>query len=121
MQYMMSNNILDVTCEQTANVSRAVAFWNYWDHEHLDIIHDSYEESNIMYDRDNFIFRVDKIRIHVPFLPFIRLTTPIFMVQHDDNTLYTFAVHLGIVSKTTITIKEIMVDRCKITMRYQFD
>jgi hypothetical protein len=118
---MMKNNILDVTCKKTVNVSMAVALWNYWDHEHLDVVHEGYKESNIMYDRDNFMFRVDEIRIPVPFIPFLKLTTPIFMVQDDANTLYTFAVQLGIVSKTTIVIEELEIDKCAITMRYQFD
>jgi hypothetical protein len=71
----MKNNILDVTCKKTVNVSTAVALWNYWDHEHLDVVHKGYKESNIMYERDDFMLRVDEISIPVPFIPFFKLTT----------------------------------------------
>ena len=42
----------------------------------------------------------------MPILGFLSMKTPIFMVQHDENTLFTYAIQLGIVSKTTISIKE---------------
>jgi hypothetical protein len=118
MLSVMSNNILDITCEQVANISRAVALWNYWDHEHLDTVHEGYKKSDIMYENTNFMFRVDKVSVPVPF---IRLTTPIFQVQHDAETMYTFAVQFGVTSKTTIKIEEIKPNKCKFIMRYQFD
>jgi hypothetical protein len=117
----MNSNSLDITFDYILNVSKAVVIWNYWDHEHLDVIHDGYESSDIMYDRDDFLFRVDTIKVPIPFFPFVKLTTPVFMVQHDANTLFTFAVQLGIVSKTTITTKELDVDKCTVKIRYQFE
>ena len=43
------------------------------------------------------------------------------MVQEDENTLYTYAVQMGIVSKTTIKIEEIKKDYCHFTMNYKFE
>ena len=114
----MNKNILEISIIKEINCSKEVAFWNYWDHEHLDIIHNNYKKSDILYDDKNFLFRIDEIKI--PLIPFLKLNTPIFMVQHDENTLYTYALQFGIVSKTTITIISTGVAKCKINMNYKF-
>ena len=62
------------------------------------------------------MFRVDNIKVPFPFLKFL---TPVFMVQHDENTLLTYAIQLGIVSKTTITINSITNSSCQIIMNYK--
>ena len=114
---MKKNNVLEVEIRKNINCSKDVALWNYWDHEHLDVVHDGYKESDILYDNNNFMFRVDNIKI--PF-PFIKLQTPLFMVQHDENTLYVYAIQIGIISKTTISIKSLTASSCEITMNYKF-
>ena len=43
------------------------------------------------------------------------------MVQHDENTLYIFAVRFGILSKTKIHVLELDNEQCKITMNYKFE
>ena len=112
------NHLLEVEIEKIINCSKSVAFWNYWNHEHLDKIHKGYTKSDIMYDSDNFLFRIDRIRI--PIFSFMSIKTPIFMVQHDENTLFTYAIQYGFESKTTITIEEIDKNNCKINMNYKF-
>ena len=114
---MNKTNILEVEIQKNINCSKEVAFWNYWDHEHLDVVHSGYTKSDILYDKNNFMFRTDKVKI--PFT-FFKLLTPIFMVQHDENTLYTYAVQLGIISKTTITINSITETSCRVIMNYKF-
>ncbi|SVE14742.1 uncharacterized protein METZ01_LOCUS467596, partial [marine metagenome] len=99
------NHLLEINIEKEINCSKSVAFWNYWDHEHLDVVHGAYQKSDIMYDRDNFLFRIDRIKI--PVFSFISIKTPIFMVQHDENTLFTYAIQFGLESKRTIKIEEI--------------
>ena len=111
-------NILEVDIIKDVDCSSNVAFWNYWDHEHLDVVHDGYNESNILYDSKNFLFRIDSISI--PLIPFIKSTTPIFMVQHNDKTLYSFACQFGILSKTTIKIESLERAKCSIHMNYKF-
>ena len=99
------NNLLDLTFKRKINCSAEVAWWNYWDHEHLDVVHKAYKKSDILYDDKNFMFRVDEIKI--PIIPFLKFKTPLFMVQHDKNTLFGFAIQFGILSKTTIKILSI--------------
>jgi hypothetical protein len=110
--------ILDLSFKKKINCSKDVAWWNYWDHEHLDVVHNGYQRSDIMYDKNNFLFRVDKIK--VPFIPIINFNTSIFMVQHDDDTLFTYATQFGVNSKTTITIHSISENSCEIKMNYKF-
>ena len=114
---MKNNDVLEVEILKEINCSKEVAFWNYWDHEHLDIVHSGYKNSDILYDKNNFMFRVDSVK--VPF-PFLKILTPIFMVQHDENTLHTYAVQMGIISKTTITINSLTNSSCQIIMNYKF-
>jgi len=114
---MKTSNILEVEIKKEIKCSKEVALWNYWDHEHLDVIHDGYKDSNILYDKNNFMFRIDNIKVFIPFLKFL---TPIFMVQHDENTIINFAVQMGVISKTTITTKTLSKSSCQITMNYKF-
>ena len=114
----MKKEILEISIDKTIDCSKEVAQWNYWDHEHLDVIHKSYNTSDILYEKNNFLFRVDLIKI--PFVPFIHFTTPIFMVQHDEDTTITYAIQFGVLSKTTITIKSISKTKCEINMNYKF-
>ena len=108
--------ILDITIKKKVNCSKDVAWWNYWDHEHLDVVHNNYTKSDIMYDSNNFLFRVDKIK--VPLFPFLSFRTPIFMVQHDKDTLMTYSIMWGIINLTKIKIKEIEKNVSEISMNY---
>ena len=86
--------------------------------KHLDVVHDGYRKSDILYEKNNVMLRIDDVNIPIPFIPFITLRTLIFMVQEDEKLLYTYAVQMGIVSKTTIKIEEIKKDYCHFTMNY---
>ena len=114
----MNKEVLEFNFYKKVDCSKEVAFWNYWDHEHLDVVHDGYTKSNIMYDKNNFMFRIDEIKI--PMLGFLKPMTPIFTVQHDDNTMITFAIQFGVLSKTTININSINSRKCQINMNYRF-
>jgi hypothetical protein len=114
----MTKDILEINIKKNIKCSKEVALWNYWDHEHLDVVHGGYTKSDILYDRENYLFRIDLIKI--PFIPLMKFTTPIFMVQHDNDTLLVFATQFGVLSKTTITIKSLENTKCEITMNYKF-
>ena len=91
---MTDENTLEVEIVKEIECSKEVALWNYWDHEHLDIVHDGYKQSDVLYDKKNFLFRVDQIKI--PLLPFMKFMTPIFMVQDDDDNLLVYAIQMGV-------------------------
>ena len=112
------NNILELNFTKKVNCSKQVAFWNYWDHEHLDVVHDGYSKSDILYDKKEFMFRVDEIKL--PIIGFLKPLTPIFTVQHDEDTMITYAIQFGVLSKTTIKIKTVEEKKCEINMNYKF-
>ena len=114
----MMNNILELNFTKKVNCSKQVAFWNYWDHEHLDVVHDGYSKSDILYDKKEFMFRVDEIKL--PIIGFLKPLTPIFTVQHDEDTMITYAIQFGVLSKTTIKIKTVEEKKCEINMNYKF-
>ena len=115
---MNNKDILHIEIYKEVDCSKEVALWNYWDHEHLDIVHEGYQESNVLYDKKNFLFRVDNIK--VPMIPFLKFITPIFMVQDNDEDLIVYAVQMGVLSKTTISINSLSNKKCKIKMDYKF-
>ena len=115
---MKKNNILEITVKKKINVSKDVIKWNYWDHDHLDKVHGGYEESNILFEKNDVVFRVDTLKI--PFMPFFKPTTPVFMVQKDNDTLQTFTIQYSVLSKTTIQVNELAKNKSEITMNYKF-
>ena len=115
----MKKNVLEVSIDKEINCSAEVAWWNYWDHEHLDVVHGGYKTTDMIYDANNFSFGIADIKI--PFIPFLTsANTPMFGVQHDRNTYYNFTIQFGVLSKTTISIIPIERSKCKINMNYKF-
>ena len=111
-------SILEIEIKKEIECSAEVAKWNYWDHEHLDVIHGGYEKVDILYDNNNFSFGMSTLKI--PVIPFLKARSPLFLVQHDENTQFTFASQFGVLSKTTIKIKPETRSSCKIVMNYKF-
>lgn len=115
---LKDKNILEIEIHKRIDCSAEVAKWNYWDHEHLDVVHGGYKSVDILYDQNNFAFGYFTIKI--PVIPILYTKSPIFQVQHDDQTQYVFAFQLGVLSKTTIVIKPTSQKSCKISMNYKF-
>tara|TARA_B100000989_G_scaffold188187_1_gene141685 strand:- start:28135 stop:28749 length:615 start_codon:yes stop_codon:yes gene_type:complete len=115
---LSKDNVLEVEISKKVACSKEIAKWNYWDHEHLDVIHGGYESVDNLYDADNFCFTYTRVKI--PVIPFLSSMTPLFLVQHDEFTQFTYAIQFGVVSRTTIKIEEITTNSCKITMNYKF-
>jgi len=112
------NNLLELEFCREINCSKETVLWNYWDHEHLTEMHDGYISSDIMYEKGNILFRVDSIKFSM--IPFLSSKTPIFMSQHDENTLIVYAIQFSVISKTTIQVEELEVYKTKINMNYKF-
>ena len=45
---MSETDILEVEILKKINCSKEVALWTYWDHEHLDVVHSGYKQSDNM-------------------------------------------------------------------------
>ena len=107
-----NKSILEVEINKEIECAAEVAKWNYWDHEHLDVIYGGYKKVDVLYDSDNFCFAFSELKI--PIIPFLSAKSPLFMVQHDENTQF------GVLSKTTIEIFPKSRNSCNITMNYKF-
>jgi len=115
---MKNSDVLEVEIHKKINCSKDVALWNYWDHEHLDVVHSGYKSSHVLYEKKNYMFGIHQIQI--PIFRFLSSLTPIFMVQHNEYTQYAYTIIFGVVTKTTITIKPISSSKCSISMNYKF-
>ena len=115
---LKNKDIVELEVNKEINCSKEVAQWNYWDCEHVDVVHSGYKSSHILHIKDNHMFGIHSIKI--PLLPFISTTTPIFMVQDNEDEQYSFTILFGVVSRTTITIKSLERSKCAITMNYKF-
>ena len=111
------SNKFEMIFKKEINCSASVAFWNYWDQEHLEHIHDGYEKFKIIYEDKDLIFSVREV-----ILPLIKLkiTTPIFMKQLDKNNLIAFGIIFGVLSETKVFINDIGHDKCSIKVTYKF-
>jgi len=112
------NKLLELDFCREINCSRETVLWNYWDHEHLTEMHDGYVSSDIMYEKGNVLFRIDNIKFSM--IPFLSSKTPIFMAQHDENTIVVFAIQYSVISKTTIKVEALEKYKTKIYMNYKF-
>ncbi len=111
--------ILEKTIERSVKVSKAVVWWNYFDHEHLDVVHGGYKEVDVLYEKGNSFVSIYKVK--APFIPFFYFRFPVFGILHDENTYMNYSFQFGIDTKLTITVEEIEKDFSKIKMNYKFD
>lgn len=93
--------IVKVETRNKVPVTKYVCQWNSWDGEHLTVVHAGYEDAFALYEGGNC--SMSEVVTRIPFLR-IRLKTPIFVVQDDQNTQYTFARQLGVWSRTRIWV-----------------
>lgn len=110
-------NILEFKFIKIIDCCSQVAFWNYWDHEHLEVVHSGYDNFKIIYEQNDTLFSVRDVK-----LPLIRLriTTPMFMKQINKNELVAYATQLGVLSETKVNIQDISKDQSKISVTYKF-
>jgi len=111
--------ILEKTLERNIEVSKAVVLWNYFDHEHLDVVHGGYKEAHVLFEKGNYFVNIYKVKI--PFIPFFYFKFPVFGFMEDEDTYVNYSFQFGIDSKLTVSVNEIKKDYCKIKMNYKFN
>ena len=60
---LKTKDIVELEIKKEINCSKEVAQWNYWDCEHVDIVHSGYSSSDILYERDNYMYGIHKVKI----------------------------------------------------------
>lgn len=111
--------IVDRTFRREVNAGRAAVLWNYWDHEHLVVVHKNYTDAQIIYENDFMAALLLTYRL--PVFSMLKSHSLNVMVQHGPNVLK--AVNIGVFGVpvvTTITIVEDVLDHCVLTINYRF-
>ncbi len=111
--------IVEKEIKREIEASKAAVLWNYWDHEHLYVIHQNYTNAHVIYEDERT--GIYALTYKLPIFSFLRSHSLNVMIQNDHETIKAFNLGLfGIPTATTITIKEIRKDYCSITMNYKF-
>jgi hypothetical protein len=111
--------ILEKTFNKSIKVSKAVVFWNYFDHLHLDVVHRGYEAVDVLYEKDGC--HLTSFKVKAPFIPFFYFRFPMFSFMQDEDTFISYSFQFGVITKVAITVKEMKKDYCEIIMNYKFD
>lgn len=114
--------ILEREFYKEIDVSIGVVKWNYWDGEHLTVVHKNYTDCKSLYEKPGLL--VSLVTYKLPIFSFLRsnaMSTAIHETKDDREIIYNFNVGLfGIPSVTTITLREKGPNACHITMNYKF-
>ena len=101
------------------NVCKEVIWWNYFDHEHLDVVHKGYKKADIIYeDKKSYLAH---FTVKAPLIPFLSFDFPVFGYMENDNKYVVHSFQFGIKSKATFTTIEKENNETEITMDYKFD
>ena len=112
--------LLEFNFEKEIESSREAVLWNYWDHEHLTVVHkDSFTDIKVFYEDPKMAIMLCTFRL--PLFKFIKNTGMITYVFHEQYKFSDFQMLLfGIPFCSTITLHEITKSRCKIQMHYRY-
>ncbi len=113
----MMNSNLEINFKKEIDCSASVAFWNYWDQEHLEYVHEGYEKFQIIYENKDLIFSVREVKLPIISL---KIITPVFMKQIDKNNAIAYGTIFGVLSETKVEINDIGNDKCLIKVNYKF-
>ncbi len=109
---------------QEIDVAAAVALWNYWDGEHLTVVHQGYTAARVLHEDKRL--GVSLLEFRVPLLSFLKshgLSTVLLTEELPDGGAEFKNFNLGLLSipsVTTIRVTSLGPDRCRIEMRYRF-
>jgi len=101
------------------NASYDAIMWNYWDHEHLYVVHENYTDAKVFYEDDKVAgYFLD---FKVPIFSFLKSRSLNIMYLKDKNTIKVFNTGLfNLISETTIKVYETNENHCKLEMNYKF-
>jgi len=103
--------------EINANIDSIL--WNYWDHEHLYVVHDNYLNAKVFFEDSKLACLF--LDFKLPVFSFLKSRSLNIMYMQNKNTIKVFNQGLfGLVSETTISINEIESNFCKLKMTYKF-
>lgn len=101
------------------DAAAAAVWWNYWDHEHLVVVHKNYTDAKILYEDERMATLL--LTYKLPIFSWIKSQSLNVMIKKDEKTIRAINVGLlGIPAVTTIQVQEDRQDHCLITINYRF-
>jgi len=111
-------NVIEQTFTREVDAGRAAVLWNYWDHEHLVVVHKNYTDARIIYENDTIAALLLTFRL--PVFSFLKSQSLNVMIQHGPNVLKAVNTGLfGVPVLTTVRITEDRPDHCHIVINYR--
>ena len=111
--------IVEYNFTREVNASHAAIMWNYWDHEHLYVVHGNYVNAKIIYENSNYAAYLLTYRL--PIFKFLTSKSLNIQILENKNTLKIFNQGLlNLAIQTTITVNEFKQDHSKININYKF-
>ncbi len=102
------------------DASPAVVWWNYWDIEHVPVVHGGFF-TDIQVLREDERMAICLATFRLPIFSFVRSSSIDIRIQESPERMVDYNLGLfGVPSVTTITVEEIAPDRCRLTMNYRF-
>jgi len=109
--------ILKFKISRTVNVSKYVALWNTWDHEHLPYVHKQFGNSKILYEDKNVVFIETKMKI--PFTPFFISSLHTLTNTKDNNVLVIDTMPFGIIAKLYMEYIQLSPKKTRLVNHYE--
>lgn len=111
--------LFERTYQREVDASAAAVWWNYWDHEHLVVVHDGYTDAKILYE-DNRVAAL-LLTFKLPVFSWIKSHSLNIMIKRSEEMIRAINIGLfGIPVITTIWVKEDAPDHCRIRINYKF-
>ena len=111
--------IVEFDFARKVNASHAAIMWNYWDHEHLYVVHENYKDAKIIHENENYAAYL--LTYKIPIFRFLTSRSLNIQILEDKNTLKVFNMgFLNLPIQTTITVNEFDQDHSEVKMNYKF-
>ncbi len=105
--------------ERHVNAAAAAVWWNYWDHEHLMVVHDGYTDAKILYENETMGALL--LTYKLPVFSWMKSHSLNIIIKHTEKVIKAINVGLfGIPVVTTITVTETKIDHCVIKINHKF-
>lgn len=117
----MSLTFLELEYVREVDAAPAVVLWNYWDHEHVTVVHKNYSAAHVLYEDSRTC--VDFTALRLPFLGFLLSHNIVTTVLLENGPRYAFRVMtmglLGLPFIGTVEIDPAGPDRSRVRVGYR--
>tara|TARA_B100000401_G_C52728086_1_gene682092 strand:+ start:606 stop:1172 length:567 start_codon:yes stop_codon:yes gene_type:complete len=111
--------IVEYNYKREVKASYESIIWNYFDLEHLYVVHNNYTDAKVFYEDDRLAGLL--LDYKLPIFSFLKSHSLNVVYMSDKNTIKVFNTGLfNLISETTIKVFEVDKNNCKLEMNYKF-